>query len=178
MFLAIHRLLMSGPRVLLLAVMGMTATACGGGGPVGPSAAIAPPFGTVAVFITVQRHTGSFTLTLGNQTISTDGEHRFNVPPGLQQVTGQLTGGPPFFGTESGFVSVSFHGLQGGDTGRQGGPRRGSIQSSEGPEAMVSECSLSYSIFKSSATQSSSLKFSFDVSASASDGNSRQREQC
>lgn len=164
------------PLLAVVLAMAMTAATCGG--PVGPSADIAPPSGTVAVFIVVQRHTGSFTLTLGSQTISTDGEHRFNVPPGMQQVTGQLTVGPPVPNDSPGFVSISLNGLKGEDTGRQGGPRRRSIQSSEGPEAMVGECNLSYQIFTSSTTQSSSLKFSFDVSASASDGNARQREQC
>ena len=167
-----------GPRVLFLAVIAMTATTCAGG-PVGPDASIAPPSGTVAVFITVQRHTGSFTLTLGGETISTDGAHRFNVPPGVQQVTGQMTVGPPPPNGESpAFVSMDVTGLRGEDTGRQGGPQRGSIQSSEGPEAMVGACNLSYQIFTSSATQSASLKFSFNVSGSASDGNARQREQC
>ena len=118
----------------------------------GPDASIAPPSGTVALFITVQRHTGSFTPTLGSQTISTDGEHRFNVPPGVQQVTGQITAGPPVPNDSPAFVSMSFNGLKGEDTGRQGGPQRGSIQISEGPEAMVGECSLSYPIFTSSTT--------------------------
>jgi hypothetical protein len=104
-------------RTVLLVAAAMTATACGG--PTGPSAAIAPPAGTVAVFIAVQRHTGSFTLTLGGQTISTDGDHRFNVPAGAQQVTGQLTRGVPLPNDSPGFVSIGLHGLGGEDTGQR-----------------------------------------------------------
>jgi hypothetical protein len=154
-------------RAFFWAVLAMTAGACGGGNsnPGGPS-------GTVAVFISVQQHTGAFTLTLGSETISTDGDHRFSVPPGVQQVTGQITLGPSISGGLETGLELRVHGLEGMDTGRLGGPQRGSIQSSEGPNPFASECNLRYST-NSSTTQSSSLRFSFNVVASSNSANDK-----
>ncbi len=157
-------------RVLLGLVMAMTAGACGGGGSGGgnPSG----PSGTVATYIKVVSHTGTFALTLGGQTISTDGDFQFNLAPGLQQVTGQLTAGPPLPNASPGYLSFSLHGRQGSDSGQLGAPQRNSIQSTEGPNPLAtnSGCGFEYAIFGGSATTSSPLKFSFTVKDSASGG--------
>lgn len=126
-----------------------------GGNPSGPS-------GTVAMFVQVDRHIGSFTLTFGGQSISTDGDFRFDVPPGVQQVTGQLTAGPPLRNDQAAVVQIRLHGPEGQDTGRLGGPQRGTLQSIEGPNALVGECSVGYS-FNGSAGQTMALRFQFNV---------------
>jgi hypothetical protein len=125
----------------------------------GPSAP--PSAGNVAVFLQVHTAPGPFTLTLAGQTISTVGDHRFDVPNGTHMVTGQLT----LTGSSGSIanLSIRIHGLEGIDVGRLGGPERGTLQNFEGPLADLQPCDISYRVAQPSQV---ALRFGFNANRS------------
>lgn len=151
----------------LVPVFVLTAAGCGaaggilGGGDSNPTG----PSGTIAAFIKIQTHTGSFSLTLAGKTISSAGDHQFNVPAGTHEVIGQLTLGPAS-ASEPDALAILLHGAEGIDTGRLGGPVRDSLRSLEGPNPRIDGCDLAYRR-TGTAPETITVKFTFDVAASS-----------
>lgn len=151
------------PLPWLLPAFVLIAAGCGALG--GTNSNPTGPSGSIPAFIRIQTHTGSFALTLAGKTISTGGDHRFDVPAGTHEVTGQLNLGPA--GTsEPDALAILLHGAEGMDAGRLGGPTRGSLRSLEGPNPRIDGCDLAYRR-TGTAPELITVKFTFDVSASS-----------
>jgi len=124
-----------------------------------PACAHNPAVPTSAIGITLNVIVdGSFSFVFQGQTIFSPGSYTFDVPAGVQEVSGQLAGR---------FVGFSILGTTGMATGRLGGPQQGTIQSLQGPNPHVDACSIQ---FEDRSTSPSSQSFRFQFMASTSPG--------